>query len=257
LSPHRPACYAAQANSFQEYTMKVHHLGAFGAALFAITTSGASWAQDATTTAAGTDHSRFVGDFAIGFLGVQSINIADAATGAPVPVNAPVIGGRYWLDEGMGIDAGIGFAFASASITQEAGDTTTDIDNPQPTAFILHGGVPFALADSQYFVFELIPELNVGFAGNTVNDGDLKLRGFRLDIGARAGAEVHFGFIDIPQLSLQAGIGVSLAYQSVSATNEAANTSVSQSSTSFGTNVGNNPWDFFTSSISALYYFDR
>jgi hypothetical protein len=237
--------------------MQVHHLAALGAALFAVTISGASWAQDAAAApAGGTDHSRFVGDFAIGFLGVQTINIADQ-TGAPVAVNAPVIGGRYWLDSGMGIDGGIGFAFASASATTEAGDTTTDTDNPQPAAFILHGGVPFALADSQYFVFELIPELNIGFAGNTVADGNIKLRGFRLDIGARAGAEVHFGFIDIPQLSLQAGIGVNLAYQSVSATNEDADTSVSQSSTSFGTNVGNDPWDIFTSSISALYYFDR
>jgi hypothetical protein len=236
--------------------MKVHYLAALGTALFALTTSEAGWAQDTTTTTTTTvgptDHSRFVGDFAIGFLGVQSIGIANAA-GAIDQVNAPVIGGRYWLDEGMGIDAGIGFVFASSSA--ETGDTS--VDNPQPAAFILHGGVPFALADSQYFVFELIPELNIGFAGNTVNDGDLKLRGFRLDIGARAGAEVHFGFIDIPQLSLQAGIGLNLAYTSVSATDETTDTETSVSTTSFGTTVGNDPWDIFTSSISALYYFDR
>lgn len=238
--------------------MKVHHLAAMSSALFALTTSGAGWAQDTTTTTTTTttvgptDHSLFVGDFAIGFLGVQSIGIANAAGGID-QVNAPVIGGRYWLDEGMGIDAGLGFVFASSSA--ETGDTS--VDNPQPAAFILHGGVPFALATSQYFVFELIPELNVGFAGNTVNDGDLKLRGFRLDIGARAGAEVHFGFIDIPQLSLQAGIGLNLAYTSVSATDETTDTETSVSTTSFGTTVGNDPWDIFTSSISALYYFDR
>jgi hypothetical protein len=238
--------------------MKVHYLAALGAALFAASTSGTSWAQDpgpVRTTVGPTDHSRFVGDFAIGFLGIQSINIAAPGGGAPTTVNAPVIGGRYWLDEGMGIDAGLGFAFASASTTVENGDVTTDTDNPQPTAFILHGGVPFALADSQYFVFELIPELNIGFAGNTI--GDDKLRGFHLDLGARAGAEVHFGFIDIPQLSLQAGIGVNLAYNRVSVTNDTTDISGSQSSTSFGTTVGNDPWDIFTSSISALYYFDR
>lgn len=240
--------------------MKVHHFAALSTALFAVTTSGASLAQDAvttTTTVGPTDHSRFVGDFAIGFMGIQTITIASDPVGGTAQVAAPVIGLRYWLDEGMGIDAGIGFSFASASATTEAGDTTTDVDNPQPVAFILHGGVPFALADSQYFVFELIPELNVGFAGNTINDGDLALRGFRLDIGARAGAEVHFGFIDLPQLSLQAGIGVNLAYQSTSATNEDADTSLSTSSTTFATNLGNDPWDIFTSSITALYYFDR
>ena len=103
--------------------MKVHHLAVLGAAfLAAATTSGTSRAQDAAplrTTDGPTDHSRFVGDFAIGFLGFQTINIANDV-GAPTPVNAPVIGGRYWLDEGMGIDAGIGFAFASASTTTEA-----------------------------------------------------------------------------------------------------------------------------------------
>jgi hypothetical protein len=241
--------------------MKVHYIAVLGVALFAATTSGTSWAQDPAPvrgTFGPTDHSRFVGDFAIGFLGFQTLNISDAA-GAQVPVNAPVIGGRYWLDDGMGIDAGIGFAFASASSKTEGGGVTTETDSPQPTAFILHGGVPFALADSQYFVFELIPELNIGFAGNTVQvaGNDVKLRGFHLDLGARAGAEVHFGFIDLPQLSLQAGIGVSLAYNRVSATNDELDTTASASSTSFGTTVGNDPWDIFTSSISALYYFDR
>jgi hypothetical protein len=235
--------------------MKVHYLAALGAVLLA---SSTSWAQDrepVRTTLGPTDHSRFVGDFAIGFLGIQSINIATAAGGAPTPVTAPVIGGRYWLDEGIGIDAGIGFAFGSASSSVENDDQTDETDIPQPTAFILHGGVPFALADSQYFVFELIPELNIGFAGNTI--GDDELRGFHLDLGARAGAEVHFGFIDIPQLSLQAGIGVNLAYNRVSSTNETTDITNTQSSTAFGTTVGNDPWDIFTSSITALYYFDR
>lgn len=238
--------------------MKIHYLAALGAALFAASTSGTSWAQDpepVRTTDGFTDHSRFVGDFAIGFLGLQSINIATPGGGAPIPVNAPIIGGRYWLDDGMGIDAGLGFAFGSSSSSVETDDLTTNTNLPQPTAIILHGGVPFALADSRYFVFELIPELNIGFAGNTV--GDDQLRGFHLDLGARAGAEVHFGFIDIPQLSLQAGIGVNLSYNRVSSTNDTTDITNTLSSTSFGTTVGNDPWDIFTSSISALYYFDQ
>jgi hypothetical protein len=240
----------------------VQYLAALGAALIAVTASSSSWAQDPApvrTEVGPTDHSRFVGDFAIGFLGLQTINIADVAGTGTTAVNAPVIGARYWLDEGMGIDAGIGFNFGTGSSEVETGGATTETDDPQPTAIILHGGVPFALAASQYFVFELIPELNVGFAGNTVEQagGDVTLRGFHLDIGARAGAEVHFGFIDLPQLSLQAGIGVALAYDSTSSENEATDTTVSSSGTFFGTTVGNDPWDIFTSSISALYYFDR
>ena len=232
--------------------MKLHHLAALGAAWVAATTSTTSWAQDPAParTEAGTDHSRFVGDFAIGFMGFETLSIADA-TGGFAEVSAPVIGGRYWLDSFMGIDAGIGFNFSSASTT--AGDTTTD--DPQPAAFVLHGGLPLAFVDSQYFVFEIVPELNIGFAGNTVDD--VETSGFHLDIGARAGAEVHFGFIDIPQLSLQAGVGLSLAYDRVSVSNDATDTEASASRTFFGTNVGNDPWDIFTSSITALYYFDR
>jgi hypothetical protein len=236
--------------------MKVHHFAAFGAALFAVTTSARSRAQDTVRAAGPTDHSQFVGDFAIGFLGVAGINVAGADIDVPIAVSAPIIGGRYWLDAGMGIDAGIGFAFGGASTTLDDGaGNTTETDELQPAAFLLHGGVPFALADSQYFVFELIPELNVGFGGDSI--GDQRFRGFHLDIGARAGAEVHFGFIDIPQLSLQAGIGINFAYDSVSITNTETDVSTSRSSTSFRTTVGNDPWDIFTSTISALYYFDR
>jgi hypothetical protein len=237
--------------------MKLHHLAGLGAAWIAATTSTTSWAQDPApvrTDAGPTDHSLFVGDFAIGFLGFETLSIADA-TGGFTDVSAPVIGGRYWLDSFMGIDAGIGFNFTSQSATVEAGDETTDTDDPQPAAFVLHGGLPLALVDTRYFVFEVVPELNIGFAGNTVDD--VELRGFHLDLGARAGAEVHFGFIDIPQLSLQAGIGVSLAYDRVSASTEDPDVTTSGSRTFFGTTVGNDPWDIFTSSISALYYFDR
>jgi hypothetical protein len=236
--------------------MKIRHLTAVGIALFGATFSAASWAQDAAAPAAtvgGTDHSKFVGSFGIGFMGIASINIADVAGTGVTPVTAPVIGGRYWLDSGMGIDAGLGIAFGSGSI--ESGGTS--VDNPQPAALIIHGGVPLALADTQYFVFEIVPELNIGFAGNTLEaaGGDTILRGFHLDLGARAGAEVHFGFIDIPQLSLQAGIGLALSYDSTSSENEATDTTTSISELSVGTNVGNDPWDIFTSSITALYYF--
>src|SRR5690349_6871477 len=76
LSTIRPACYAATPTRLRSNMMKVHHLAVLGAALLAAaTTSSTSWAQDAAplrTTDGPTDHSRFVGDFAIGFLGFQS-----------------------------------------------------------------------------------------------------------------------------------------------------------------------------------------
>jgi hypothetical protein len=239
--------------------MKIPYLAALAVTLFGVASSAVAAAQDTaprTVVVGPTDHSQFVGTFAIGFLGFRQLSIADG-NGGLTPVDAPVIGGRYWLDSGMGIDAGLGFVLASGSSTSEGGGTSTDTDEPQPAAFILHGGLPLALADSQHFVFELVPELNLGFGGNTIEGpgGDVILRGFHLDLGARAGAEVHFGFIGIPQLSLQAGIGVALTYDRTSEEDEAADTVDSRSRTAFGTNVGGNPWDIFTGSISALYYF--
>jgi hypothetical protein len=213
-------------------------------------------AAPAPLAAPQTDHQRFVGSFAVGFLGVQQIQIANA-NGGTEAVNAPVIGGRYWLRDSMGVDAGIGFSFAGGSTTTEAGDTSTKTDQPQPAALILHAGAPFVFADSTHFVFEVIPELNLGFAGNTIEVGDdeIGLGGFHLDLGARVGGELHFGFVGIPQLALQAGVGVAINYNRTSLDNGATDTVVRSSNTSFSTNVGSDPWDLFTGSISALYYF--
>jgi hypothetical protein len=86
--------------------------------------------------------------------------------------------------------------------------------------------------------------------GGPVND----LSGIHLDIGARAGGEVQFGFIGIPELSLQAGVGLAFSYDHSKQT-QPGGASNSRNTTSFGTSVGNNPWNIFTSNIAALYYF--
>jgi hypothetical protein len=120
----------------------------------------------------------------------------------------------------IGIDAGLGFRTTSNSITEHQfvranpsyeGDVT--YDTPSQTGFLVHAGVPLALKSEKYFTFEAIPELNVGFASGTFKHqattisapgataatypNDISLSGMRLDIGARIGGEIHFGFIDI------------------------------------------------------------
>lgn len=197
----------------------------------------------------GTDHSQMVGKLAFGLLGAGRVNFNPDPTVAPLTV--PILGARYWLSESLGIDAGLGFNFSNTST--EAGPTTTD--TPGPAVFVLHAGAPLVLSDSQYLVIEVVPETNLGFAGNTI-DGpadDTVQRGFHFDIGARAGAELHFGFMDLPNLSLQAGVGVQMSYDSFVQTTGGADTG--GSSFRFGTDTGPDPWDFLTSSVSALYYF--
>lgn len=212
--------------------------------------AGTAQAQEAPAVGyQGTNHSQFVGDFAIGLMGTGQVSFVDGA-GAPNVLSVPIVGARYWMESDMGIDVGLGLSMAGSST--ENGDTTTDI--PEPTVIVLHGGVPLVMADSKYWVLEVIPEMNLGYAANTIDgDPDTVLRGFHLDMGARAGAELHFGFIDIPQLSLQAGVGLALSYDSF--TQSVGDLDSGRSRWTFGTVRGPDPWDFLTSSITALYYF--
>jgi len=226
--------------------------------------AGAAFGQAADAGAApaagNSDHVNVVGHLGIGYLGRRTVLIAGPGGGAadPTPVDAPVLGVRYWLNPMLGIDAGLGLSFTSGSVTPPGGD---EVDKVGSTVFILHGGVPLSLASSQHFSFQVVPEINLGMASATQEldpAPDNELSGFHLDIGARAGAEVHFGFIDVPQLSLQAGVGLSFAYDSVSASNPDGGDPAEESkdsTTTFGTSLANNPWDIFTGNISALYYF--
>jgi hypothetical protein len=109
------------------------------------------------------------------------------------------------------------------------------------------------LASAGHFSFQVIPELNLGFGGasQTVGGMDQSVSAFHLDLGARAGAEIHFGFINVPQLSLQGSIGARMNIDSTSNDPGDAGTS----NFSLATTVGDNPWNIFTSNVAALYYF--
>jgi len=201
-----------------------------------------------------TDHALVVRRFAIGYMGRRTININP--TGAPATVDAPIVGVRYWLDPMIGIDAGIGLLFSGGST--KVGDTSTDLQGY--TVFMVHGGVPLSLAASKHFSFQVIPELNFGIAGSKTAPAmpggqPSDLSGIHLDVGARAGGEIQFGFIGIPELSLQAGIGLALSYDHSKITPPGPGAATSVNTTSFGTSVGNNPWNIFTSNIAAMYYF--
>jgi hypothetical protein len=198
------------------------------------------------------DHASVVRHFGIGYMGRRSIGIDFTAAQVPITVDAPVIGVRYWLDPMIGIDAGLGLLFSGGSV--KAGNVSTDTQGY--TVFMLHGGVPLALAGSKHFSFQIAPELNLCFASSKrAGTGD-DLSGFHFDIGARAGTEIQFGFIGIPELSLQAGVGLALSYDRIKDSAPAPGGPVVLSHTELGTSVGDNPWNIFTGNIAALYYFD-
>lgn len=256
--------------------------------------------------AGGSDHSQVVGTFGVGYMGLAGIpvGVGDYAasqlgncgtavgnqqdtpcrpslTGrAQVP--APIIGARYWLSESMGIDVGLGLGFysgSSKSFPYSNDPNSVDVefqrDKVSLSAFALHAGVPLVLGTpGKHHTFQVVPELNIGFASGTAKDQvaplpnppagqpaptqrsareDLKFGGFLLNVGARAGTEIHFGFIGLPKLSLQATVGLYFLTDSVKVS--AGGKDATDSNTAIATSVQSAPWAIFTNNIAALYYF--
>lgn len=214
-----------------------------------VAASAAVATPEAAMGAGGTDHDMFVGRFAVGYLGASEIAVGTLDS----KVTAPVVGLRYWLNPMMGIDAGLGFHTSSGEDKQ--GSVSTD--RPSRTAFILHAGVPVSLAQGKHISFQVVPEANLGIASGSNPAGTEKtdVSGFRLDLGARAGAEVHFGFMGLPELSLQGSIGARLAVASATTDPPGDTPESKQSLTVIETTVGDNPWNIFNTNVAALYYF--
>ncbi len=205
------------------------------------------------------DHEQMVGHVAVGWYGVSDVPVGLTQNGVAF-VSAPAVGVRYWLKSRIGIDAALGMSFGSTSVETTAGATSTTTDVPTPYGVLIHGGVPIAVTTVKHAAILVTPEFNLGFGGSTApgdasipNDPETKNSGLVFQLGARAGAEVHFGFIGLPNLSLEGSLGLYLNH--VSASQEKGDTSGSISQTGFATTALNNPWDFFRSSVAARYYF--
>jgi len=216
-----------------------------------------------------TDHAGVVGHLGVGYLGWQTVMLGrDLETRS-----APVIGVRYWLTEGLGLDVGIGFGYGGATTVDETPDNVngtierTTTTAPGQFTFLLHGGVPLSLAAGRHFSFQVVPELNVGFAAtgdqdnlDVDNEREVTSAGYHIGVGARVGGEIQFGFMGLPELALQASVGAALRVDSGSTTTKVligdqSTTTDSQTVFGIGTTVDGNPWDIFASNISALYYF--
>ena len=216
--------------------------------------------QPATATAGDSDHNAMVGRLAVGYLGASSVPFPGRS------ISAPVVGVRYWIQQSLGLDVGLGFYNDGGSTVQtQTGQPDNTQDVASTTAVILHGGVPLSLAQGKHWSFQIVPELNIGFATQTKEEQvapgqpvpETTNSGLLVDLGARAGAEVHFGFIGVPELSLQGGIGLFFTMKQDKTTTTVVGNerSVENTSTNFRTTVNGEPWDIFTGNIAALYYF--
>ncbi len=221
------------------------------------------------------DHDRMVGHVGVTYFNITALPIANpipvAGASAPQPapggvtgstVSAPVVGVRYWLKPGIGIDAGLGLGIGGGSQEAVSSSTDTKVDKTGTVGFALHGGLPIALYRGHHYTFLVVPQFTVGGTGGTYKPGappagtaapEQNLSGFLFDIGALVGAEIHFGFIGVPELALQATMG--LSYRRTSFKWKSDANSASDGTDAFGTNLGADPWAIFTNNISATYYF--
>jgi hypothetical protein len=214
---------------------------------------------------AGTDHDDVIGRFGLTYFDITNLPIANPVVGGGTPaaptssnVAAPVVGMRYWFNRRWGLDVGLGLGVAGGSTESVIGNVDTTVNKTSTTGFAIHAGVPIALAYGKHYTFLVIPNTTLGFTTAsytppTAGAASQDLSGFLFDIGARAGAEIHFGFIGLPQLALQATIGLSFR-RSVFKWSS-ANNSASDGTNTFGTNVQADPWSIFRDAVSATYYF--
>lgn len=224
------------------------------------------------------DQSQWVGRVGVGFYGLHHIPLPQAHTtlldasdpNSPFQLGvddiartttAPAIGLRYWFSRDLGLDVAIGFWTESGTDKSTDPNGTRENDLESKTAFLLHGGLPIVLGGGKHVSVQLTPQVNLGIASGkwspAATGGNLppsvEESGVVFQMGSRIGAEVFFGFIGMPELSLDASLGLYLQTQKGKIS--AGNTEASRSSTSIGTHQFNSPWDFFTSSLAARYYF--
>jgi hypothetical protein len=190
--------------------------------------------------------------WAIGYTGVSQVPVG-LASGA-VDITIPALGLRYWVSETMGIDLGLGIGWTGGST--EAGGSSTDKD--AVWGFVLQAGLPFALSTHRHVSFQVIPYAVYAHGQTSTSGGPTggvaaDFSGNRVDVGARAGLEVFFGFIGIPELSLSATLGAQFELRKYSA--DANGMTQSDTTIGFTTTVQNSPWDIFAGNVAARYYF--
>lgn len=183
----------------------------------------------------------------IGYAGISQIpigmNMAD--------LTAPAVGVRVWASESMGVDLALGIGWAGGS-TESLG---TSMDKDSVYGFVFQGGLPFALANRRHVSFQVIPFASIAYGGTKQGTGiaETTFTGTRVDVGARGGFELFFGFIGIPELSLNATIGAQFSMRKV--TVDSGGLTSSDTSLGFSTTVQNSPWDIFAGNVAARYYF--
>lgn len=211
------------------------------------------------------DHERVVRNFGVGLLSTAEIrNLVPGAGFQDDPLGIAIVGTRYWFSDRLGLQGGFGFNTHSGT-RQDDIPGNVDVDEPTLWGLAFHAGVPISIYYGEHYNFLLIPELNVGYStgrtddnGNTPGDQGVENDAWLLGLGLKVGAEIQFGFIDLPMLALQGTVGATLAYRRAQVETVENGSVVNRAKWTLDAETlsHDDPWDLFTSSIAALYYFE-
>ena len=201
----------------------------------------------------------------IGSFGHRSVPIFTSTGSETAPAAGPdgvaqvaLITGRWWATQTVGVDVGLGVLLEGTSVEQSSGSDATTFNVPEVGAFLLHVGVPWAVTQNENVTMLVIPSLELGVTNRTTDneaqpEQPLQESGFLFAVNVRAGAEVHLGFIGLPQVAIESTIGVGAAVELSAVAQD--DQKVSQSRTRIVMPVATTPLDLFLSQLAIRYYF--
>jgi hypothetical protein len=210
------------------------------------------------------DGEKAMGGWALVVFNTRPFEFPNTGGAPPIPLTVYTVGLRHWTTRSMGkfrnwgFDLGLGLAYGRSSVTQPQTGVLVTSDGPSTSGFGFHAGLPLAVTHHRHATFEVVPELDIIWASETLPPqtagGDTtEYRGMSLRAGARAGFEIFFGFIGVPQLAVEASLGAALTFDRNTSTLGPSERSTRQ--WGFSTLRGSEPWSIFTGNVAAMYHF--
>lgn len=216
-----------------------------------------------------TDHAVVVGHLGLRYFGAAYMPaLAFAEDGMTLQESGKgltTVGLRYWFSKTVGADVGVGVAFARGSTTVGAPGTTED----EPAFFALgvQAAMPIMVAEAKHLAIHVDPGMYLRYGRSAIDvlqDGattEDRFTSVQFGIGGNVVAELQFGFMGVPQLGLEAQLGVALAYDAkhleTTLRGTGSTSSVSTDSVNFGTTAGPAYGldQVLKGSLSAVWYF--
>ncbi len=213
---------------------------------------------------------RRLGSVGFGFLGTASVlrsvvsPVQDPFTGrvslTDQRTTVPVLGVRWWTPwYRLGLELGVGVMVSTSTAEQVVPNGLDLTPGPETFEWVVHASAPLVLGSTEHVIFFVAPEVRGARSTSKLSGGTgTPDFAWTFDFSAKAGVEIFFSFIGLDNLSIEAGVRVGLSheYRSNVITNplqpDRFNTN---STTRFATSLVANPWDLFTSTLAARYYF--